>query len=111
MAEARGVSRSNLVEQLKLSVERLRRPRADDEWLVAMIPTIVAERASQRDPSSQRARDAVSTRVFEGRVVTGRVTRQSRQRLLKCRSDARGQGRRQPASAARGPLLARRRAG
>jgi hypothetical protein len=46
--------------------------------------------------------------------VTGRVTRQSRQRLLKCRlsrSDDRGQGRRQPASAARGPLTAGRRGG
>jgi len=46
VAEALGVARSNLVEQLKPSVARPRRPRPDDEWLVPMIRAIVAERAS-----------------------------------------------------------------
>ena len=46
--------------------------------------------------------------------MTGRVMRQSRQRLLKCplsRSDGHGQGRRQPASSASALLTARRRGG
>lgn len=46
--------------------------------------------------------------------MTGRVTRQSRQRPLKCplsRSDGRGQGRRKPASSPSAPLTARRRGG
>jgi len=46
VAEALGVARSNLGEQLKPSGARPRRPRADDEWLVPMIRAIVAERAS-----------------------------------------------------------------
>ena len=46
VAETLGVARSNLVEQLKPSVTRQRRPRPDDEWLVPMIRAIVAERAS-----------------------------------------------------------------
>ena len=46
--------------------------------------------------------------------MTGRVPRQSRQRLLKCslsRSHGRRQGRRQPASFASAPLTAGRRGG
>jgi hypothetical protein len=46
VADALGVARSNLVERLKSSVGRQRRPRADDESLLPMIRTIGAERAS-----------------------------------------------------------------
>ena len=40
------MARSYLVEQLKPSVARQRRPRPDDEWLAPMIRAIVVERAS-----------------------------------------------------------------
>jgi transposase InsO family protein len=46
LAEAIGVARSNLVEQLKPATAPPSRPQPDDEWLLPMIQVIVAERAS-----------------------------------------------------------------
>ena len=48
LAEALGVARSNLIVQRKLAAGRRCGfgPRPDDEWLLPLIRTIVAERAS-----------------------------------------------------------------
>jgi putative transposase len=46
VAQATGVARSNLHEQLKGPALRKPRMRPDDEWLLPMIRKIVAERAS-----------------------------------------------------------------
>jgi hypothetical protein len=56
-------------------------------------------RGLRRNPSPQTVRDAVSARVSEGRVMTDRVARQSRQGLFKCRlSRSAGPARRLPAT-------------
>jgi putative transposase len=48
LAEALGVARSNLIEQLKSATRRRSGfgPGPDDEWLLPLIRAIVAERAS-----------------------------------------------------------------
>jgi hypothetical protein len=45
--KAMGVARSNLVEQLKPSGARQRRPPPDDQWLLPMVRAILAEHASR----------------------------------------------------------------
>lgn len=46
VAQAMGVVRSNLHQRLKESSPRRPRPQPDDEWLLPMLQTIAAERAS-----------------------------------------------------------------
>ncbi len=84
LAEALGVARSNLVEQLTPATRKRSRfgPRPDDEWLLPLIRAIVAERASY----GYRRVTALLNRQFEAqgraRVNHKRIYRIMRLRHL-----------------------------